>query len=148
VWDYSARKPALSYISKSDDGKQRKRSPVSLRLSARHRNEVPRWDGIAMMQWLGSLGVDLRASDAEGITLLHIAVESGDIAFIRWLLAQGLDPSAADEDHIPPMGYTNDEEIVLTLLEGGARAKDELADTATEENWTRVLAWLQAHRAK
>lgn len=103
---------------------------------------------------LPAQGCDIKASRANGDTLLHIAAGANDAAFVRYLLDQGLDASAAGEYGLPPLASVQDEDVALLLLEAGTdlRMMDDdgqrFIDYARDNHWGRVVAWLQRSEAK
>jgi len=108
-------------------------------------------DHIEIAEFLEAHGSDLRATRANGDTLLHSAANAGDVEFLRFLLSKGLDPSARDNHDITPLGTTYSEEVSLLLLEAGAdvsRMESEgysYRKFVQSNGWYRVLAWLDAH---
>ena len=108
-------------------------------------------DHIEIAKFLEAQGSDLRATRADGNTLLHSAANAEDVEFLRFLLSKGLDPSARDNDDISPLGTTYSEEVSLLLLEAGAdvsRMESEgysYRKFVQSNGWYCVLAWLDAH---
>lgn len=152
IWRQSGTRkhPSLFFVDevKDEDKHTRKKSPVSLLLSQPYRDK--QWEGMQIAKWLSGLGCDLRARAANGDTLLHAAVDSGDIQFVRYLLAQGVDVSAPGEYDLPALGSAQNEDIALLLLQSGSDWKmdDDGAGFkryATDQHWGRVLAWLKAN---
>jgi len=149
IWSLASgeTKPSLWF---EDEGEKnvRKRVPVSLLLSRPYRDM--HWEGLQIAEWLASKGCDLKASAANGDTLLHRAVDAGDIAFVRYLLATGLDVSAPGQYGLPALGSAENESIALFLLQAGSdwQMNDGGAGFtryAQQQHWGRVLAWLAQH---
>lgn len=143
--------PDLTFESISDDEKPlRKRSPVSLLLT-REWGRKTRWDGLPIAKWLQSQGCDLKASDADGTTMLHIAAKAGDVSLVRYLLDHGLGASTPGQYGLPALGGAHDEDVALILLEAGtdfSRMNDaggEFRKYAEYNHWQSVVAWLTAH---
>lgn len=105
-------------------------------------------DGLVIAQWLAAKGCDLKARIPGGNTLLHIAVEAGDVAFVRYLLDQGLDPSTPGDFDLPPLGSASNEDVAMILLQAGGRPPDpkQFAAYARERHWGRVIGWLESKR--
>ena len=152
IWEQDTnRRPALDFDDVSDNEPVRKqKSDVILLL--RHRTyERGGWEGFEIAKWLIGKGSDLKAIAADGTTLLHIAAEAGDAEFVRYLLAQGMDPSTPGEYDLPALGGTHDENVALILLEAGtdlARLSDggsTFREYAEYNHWARVCAWLGEH---
>ncbi|MDH5821918.1 DUF6438 domain-containing protein [Luteimonas sp. RD2P54] len=152
IWDEGGRRarPSLFFPDESDDSEHPKQqdSPVTLLLSRRHGDEG--WEGRQIAQWLAARGCDLEARGASGTTLLHIAVDGDDAAFVQYLLDQEVDVNAPGEFDLPALGSASNEDIALMLLQAGSRW--EMGDTgsgflryAREQRWGRVLAWLEDH---
>ncbi|MEP7184367.1 MAG: ankyrin repeat domain-containing protein [Rhodanobacter sp.] len=149
IWSLAGGDDRPSLWFEDDAGKNgRRRVPVSLLLSRPYRDM--HWEGLQTAQWLASRGCDLKARAANGDTLLHKAVHAGDLAFVRYLLAEALDVSALGEYGLPALSSAQDEGIALLLLQagsdwqsddGGARFKRY----AQIQHWGRVLAWLAQH---
>src|SRR5690606_772179 len=122
IWEAAgAGHPALTFMDEGenlDDKPVRKRAPVTLLLSGAYQPRQE-WQGLAVARWLVARGCDIKASGADGDTLLHIAAEANDVAFVRYLLDQGLDASAAGEYGLPPLASVQDEDVALLLLEAG-----------------------------
>ena len=143
--------PSLKYNDVSDDEKPiHKRVPVTLLLS-HTRLDQGSWDGLQIAKWLIARGCDMKASKADGKTLLHIATESGDPEFVRYLLAQGFDPSTAGEYGLPALGSADTEDVAMILLEAGTRMSTmhdeghEFYKYAEYNHWQRIVEWLNAH---
>jgi ankyrin repeat protein len=68
-------------------------------------------------------GADVNARQAEGVTALHEAAQSGDGEIIQMLLAAGADPEAAS----PKFGKPRD-----MALKGGHKEAARLLDSATK----------------
>ncbi len=157
LWTLSGERarPSLTVMEEYEDNKlpsHRKRIPIVLKLDAPHLHASHPWQGIEIAQWLAQKGNDLKARGADGRTLLSVAAEANDLAFVRFLLAQGLDPATAGQ-YGTPLGATDDENVALALLEAGAPLSDwknrmAFQDYARERPWPRVLDWLQTHQDK
>lgn len=152
IWDQGGprMRPSLFFRDESDDleSREAQESPVTLLLSRRHGDD--RWEGTQIAQWLAAQGCNLGAHGASGTTLLHIAVDSGDAAFVRYLLDQGVDVNAPGQFDLPALGSATNEDVALILLEAGSGW--EMGDEGTgflryarDQRWGRVLAWLQRH---
>jgi ankyrin repeat protein len=106
-------------------------------------------EAIEITQWLAQRGCDLKASAANGDTLLHIAADAGDAPFVRYLLQRGLDASAPGEYRLPPLGSTHNEDVALLLLEAGSDpskmddSPHEFLRYAEGNHWKRVVEWLR-----
>jgi len=142
--------PSLRLEDEDEDGERAtpKRVPVTLLLSRSYRDV--HWEGQAIAEWLAAKGCDLKAQAADGDTLLHRAVEAGDIAFVRYLLLHGLNASTAGRYGLPALGSAQNEDIALLLLKAGSswQMNDGGAGFrryAEEQHWTRVLAYLNQH---
>lgn len=158
IWDIAgdARHPSLTFMDKAkseDDKPVTKRAPVTLLLSGRY---LPRseWQGLEIARWLVGKGCDIKASRANGDTLLHIAAEANDPAFVRYLLDQGLDASASGEYGLPPLGGAQNEDVALLLLEAGTDMRmmdgdgQRFIDYARNNHWGRVVNLLQQSKAR
>jgi hypothetical protein len=144
--------PSLTFRDISDDGRHTKEeSPVTLLLSRQSYLPGHGWEGLAITKWLAAKGCDLKASAADGRTLLHIAAAANDADFVRYLLAQGIDPSTPGEYAFPALGSTSNEEVAMILLQAGtdfSRMQDthhQFRKYAEDNHWQRVVAWLTAH---
>jgi ankyrin repeat protein len=113
--------------------------------------EVGQWDGLAIAQWLATLGCDIRSAGADGTTLLQIAAEAGDAKFVRYLLDQKIDPSTPGRYGLPALGSVEDEDVALILLEAGTDLSKMDEDGisfrryAQGQHWSRVTRWLEQH---
>lgn len=151
VWSAAgaSARPALEFDdSDRDDGQASKRAPVTLLLNASYDDH--HWEGLALAQWLASLGCDLKASGADGRTLLHIAANAKDAALVRYLLDQGLDPNTPGRFGLPALGSADSEEVAMLLLEAGTDisklgADSRFRDYARGNHWLRVTSWLDSH---
>jgi hypothetical protein len=151
------RHPSLIFLDEgksADDKAITKRAPVTLLLSGRYLPKPEEWQGLAIARWLVAQGCDIKASRANGDTLLHIAAEANDAEFVRYLLEQGLDASAAGEYGLPPLASVRDEDTALLLLEAGTDLSmmdsegQRFIDYARDNHWERVVNWLQQSGAK
>jgi ankyrin repeat protein len=110
-----------------------------------------KWEGLEIVQWLASQGVDLKARAANGDHLLHIATDAGDARLVRYLLDHGLDASTRGEFGLPALGSARSDEIALMLLEAGSDygfmddANGKFRAYAEQSNWPKVLDWLTKH---
>jgi ankyrin repeat protein len=78
-------------------------------------------------------GVDVRAADRSGVTLLHLAAGSGDVAVVKRLLARGADLGARGSYPFTPLDEairSNRVEVVKVLLDAGAAERDTFRETA------------------
>lgn len=143
--------PSLMFEDVSEDNQSVKKVvPVTLLLRPSI-NDANTWEGLAVSKWLAAQGCDLKASRADGTTLLHIAAAGGDAPLVRYLLNQGLDASAPGRYALPALGSTHNEDVALLLLEAGTDLSkmndsgDSFRRFAEEMQWNRVIAWLDAH---
>jgi len=145
-------KPSLTFDDKSEDDKgKNQRSSVILLLSHPYGQEP--WEGQAIAEWLVAKGCDLKARAADGDTLLHRATDAGDLPFVRYLLANGLDASTPGTYGLPALGSAENEDIALVLLQAGSDWKMDdggkgFLQYANDQHWGRVLAWVRAHGGK
>ena len=141
--------PALQY----DDvpyapAKGVKRVPLTLILG----NDTSRpKDGsdFAIARFLVEKGCNPRVIGAKKQTLLHIATESNDVHFVRYVLGLGADPSVQGQFG-PALASAQNEDVAMALLEAGmsSTAIDKVVgfrQYSQEKKWHRVLAWLTAH---
>lgn len=149
IWNAAGphMRPSLWFEDQDDDG-NRRMVPVTMALSRPYLDEG--WEGRQIAQWLAALGCDLKARAANGATLLHRAVDAGDIDFVRYLIAKGLDVSAPGNYNLPPLGSAENEDIALLLLQSGSDGRlDDQGESfrryARERHWGRVLTWLREH---
>ena len=66
---------------------------------------------------------DVDTKDRAGRTALHHAILSGELSAVRWLVANGADPGAKDNECWTPLHYAAQEhrpDIARSLLDGGA----------------------------
>lgn len=90
----------------------------------------------------------MRATAADGNTLLHAASDAEDVEFVRFLLSKGLDPPARNNGGTTPLGMTYSEEVSMILLEAGSdpglmESKNFSYRSFVQANgWFRVIAWL------
>lgn len=108
------------------------------------------WEGLQIAQWLAGKGMRLDARTLDGSTLLHAAANANDIAFVRFLLAQGLDVSIRNERGAQALNVSGDEDVALVLLRAGARVDAPVnpqdsffLHQAKQRGWYRVLEWPQ-----
>lgn len=150
IWSaVEGKRPSLYFddVEETDDGIVRRRVPVVLRLFMRYGDHG--WEGLEITQWFADHGIDLGAQRANGDTLLHIAAEADDEAFVRYLLAQGVDVSPHGTYDLPPLASVTDEEVALILLEAGSEWKwseepgDSLLRYARDQRWVRVIEWIE-----
>jgi len=139
--------PALSFDDPSLRDKSRK-SPVTLLLSRSRGDD--QWEGREVAEWLAAQGCDLKGAAENGNTLLHIAAEADDAAFVRYLLDQGLPASAPGRLQLPALGSTHNEDVAMMLLQAGGLAGMDGAERgfrliAEENHWDRVITWLKSH---
>ena len=145
-------RPRLTFDDVSEDEQKRhQRSPVTLLIDPYAYQERHR-EGMAITRWLAARGCDIKAHGANGVTVLHIAADAGDVEWVRYLLDQGVDPSTPGEFGLPALGSTDDEDIAMMLLQAGSRLQgmdepgDRFKDYAIDRHWARVLEWLAVHR--
>jgi hypothetical protein len=153
IWQVPGSKahPSLSFDSVTgNENPVHRQAPVTLALTRPARMDS-NWEGLAITKWLAALGCDLKASKADGTTLLHIAAETGNAELVRYLLSQGMDASTPGRFGLPPLSSTQDEEVAMILLEAGtdpSRLVDggrNFRAYAEGSRWQRVVAWLDAH---
>ena len=151
LWNHGgpANRPALHFADQEEGTEELRseRSPVTLLLKRPYDDDA--WEGRQIAQWLAVQNVDLKAHGANGDTLLHAAVDSGDIAFVRYLLGEGLDVSARNRSGLPALGSAHDEDVALLLLQDGSdwRMNDDgngFVEYARQQHWGRVLSWIKA----
>ncbi|MCX7515176.1 ankyrin repeat domain-containing protein [Frateuria hangzhouensis] len=147
IWSLTTpgTRPLLWFEDKDDNGNKRK-VPVTMLLSRPYLDSG--WEGKAIAEWLAGMGCDLKAHAADGDTLLHRAVDAGDIAFVRYLLAEGLDVSAPGNYGLPALGSAKVEDVALLLLQSGSdwRMDDRgegFIRYAKNQHWGRVVTWLR-----
>ncbi|MES2299135.1 MAG: ankyrin repeat domain-containing protein [Pseudomonadota bacterium] len=143
------RQACPSFVSSAKDlPAQRKRVPLTLWPMQKT------WPAMqaqyaAMLTWLIDHGCDIKASTADGDTLLHRAASFGHSDLVRYLLAHGLNPSQRGAGGGLPIGDAGNEVVALMLLEAGSDlAPAELAQVrahAIDLAWPRVAEWLDAH---
>jgi hypothetical protein len=143
--------PSLKFDDVSDDQKSaHKRVPVTLLLSHPRYEKGP-WDGLGIAKWLIAKGCDMKASKADGTTLLHIAAQAGDLDFVSYLLAQGFDASTPGKYGLPALGSAENEDVALLLLQAGTdmtkmnEGGRSFRDYAEGYHWGRVIDWLKSH---
>jgi hypothetical protein len=143
--------PSLKFNDVSDDEKHvHKRVAVTLVLSHPRYEKGP-WDGLAIAQWLIAKGCEMKASKADGTTLLHIATQADDLEFVRYVLAQGFDASTPGRFGLPALGSAENEDVALLLLQAGtdmSKMNDHghsFRDYAEGQHWGRVIEWLETH---
>lgn len=145
--------PSLIYTSvdrhDDDEAKPPVQAPVTLLLKRDYDDKA--WEGPDIAKWLIAQGCDFRAHRADGTTLLHIAAEANSPELVRYLLDLGMDPSTLGEYDLMALDGTDNEDVALALLDGGADLSKheggikDLRRYATNMGWNRVLAWLDAH---
>lgn len=148
IWNASdSIRPSLMYQDEDDDDARRiVATSVVMLLDKSYGDDE--WEGLAIAKWLADKGAPLDARAANGDSLLHIAVEASNIAFARFVLAQGLDPSTKGEYDLPALGGAQDEDVALLLLASGSdwhmddQGKGFLR-YARDQRWTRVLELLK-----
>ena len=154
IWAIAGSRPhpLLTYTDSDDDGKHKRRSPVVLLL--RRQDGDDHWEGLAIAQWLAAHGNDLKAVGANGDNLLDIAVSADDIPMAKFLIAQGLDPSRPGQYSENALGgVEEDENMAMVLIDAGANPwapetkTYSFVDFAKSKGWTRVLAWMEAHKS-
>lgn len=150
LWDQHADRPhpALMFRDANDEAKVVKQSPVTLLLSKPYGDKG--WQGLEIAKWLKGEGCDLKAHGADGNTLLHAAVDANDLAFAKYLLEQGVDPSTPGRFDLPALGSATGEEMALLLLNAGSEwGMDDngkgFLRYARDQHWGRVMAWISAH---
>ena len=157
IWDVAGNgmHPDLTFADKDEDADDDKpvikQSPVTLLLKKRASDT--HWEGLEIAKWLAVQGCDLKAVDASGDTLMSFAVEADDIGMVKYLLSQGLSASAPGRYGDSALGSVDtDEDMAMLLIENGADPWALNSDHydfmafAKDKNWTRVLAWMEAHK--
>ena len=145
IWAYH---PSLTYTDTWMD--ETKVAPVTLHLGGGH-GDTGEWDGLAIAQFLLGQGCDINAQDARGKTLLHIAADAGDAAFVRYLLDHGAKVGALDTDGNAPLDDARSEEVEIMLLDAGADPTHKPGGTYSAAERARldddkvILDWLRAH---
>lgn len=152
IWGLSGTSPHPS-LTFYDKERAKKSLPVTL-LLRRERQSPSDWHGAEIAKWLVAQGCDIKGADAEGTTLLQIAVSSGDANFVRYLLDQGLDASTPGRFGLPVLAGAENEDVALALLEAapGTFQMDEsgrrFREYAESRHWTRVIALLDAKNGR
>jgi hypothetical protein len=153
IWNVRADQshPSLVFNDVSDDEKPiHKSAPVTLLLSHPQDEKGP-WEGLGIAKWLISKGCDLKASKADGTTLLHIAAKAGDPEFVGYLLSQGFDASTPGNFGLPALGSAENEDVALLLLQAATNMSkmneggSSFRKYAEEQHWGRVIEWLNSH---
>lgn len=152
IWSQAGTRPhpSLFFKPQSFEGKK-KRSSVTLLLKRDDGDTA--WEGLEIAQWLIGQGCDLRASDADGKTLLDIAVEADDIPMVKYLIAQGVAPNAPTYGGSSALGGVDrDEDMAMLLIAHGADPwalqtdRYDFVGYSRGKGWTRVVAWMEAHK--
>lgn len=109
------------------------------------------WEGLEIVRWYAAQGGDVRARDGDGRNLLEIAIDAGDEAMVRFVLARGVDPNTPGTNGRRPLDIAYTESMTVILLEAGADIRlveDGAADFAANARrwkWQHVLSWMKAH---
>jgi hypothetical protein len=154
IWNIAGTRPhpALDF---ADTGRGKvpslRRSPVAL-LLVDPPFSYTNSEAEQIARWLGSLGNDLRSVSENGKTLMHAAVQNSDPGFMRFLLAQGLDPAVVGQSDLTKFSVRHGEDMALALLDaqlarrpGGWALPADFQAVAERQDWPRVMAWLEAH---
>ncbi len=100
---------------------------------------------IDVVRLLLARGADLRASDRTGATALTLAVRSGDIGVVRFLVEQGLNPKAMSSQAQRAGLARNDRAISDYLMSRGLGSDaDVLVTTATWQPPQLIARWIGA----
>lgn len=84
--------------------------------AAGHGNDVPSADGIAVANYLLSVGADPHLIDNRGKNAMHIAAERGHHQIVRLLLEAGTDPNIPDNKGDTPFALANTQSVREVLL--------------------------------
>ncbi|MGH8081533.1 MAG: DUF6438 domain-containing protein [Lysobacter sp.] len=150
IWNVAGdgTRPSLWFSeSTGGDHPTDQRVPVSLMLCS-WLQRTQGGDGLEIARWLAGQGVDLKARAADGHTLLHVAARAGDVEFVRYLLDQGVDPSAVGGGYgSQALRVASNEEVAMLLVEASPKVSDlsYYTEHAKEQRWGRVLQWLKTH---
>jgi len=107
------------------------------------------WQGLEVAKFLVAKGADPKSVDVNGESVLTTAMYSGDGEFVRWALAQGLDPAKTENFDLGD--YEVDEDTQLALLEAGYAStlssddREKLFASFERYNRQRAMAWLVRH---
>ncbi len=157
IWPYH---PSLTFQSsaRNADGSGwiEKTAPVTLEIDRPYADadKALPWDGFAIARLLIDQGVDIKAGDADGKTLLHIAAAGDDPDFVKYLVDRGADVDARTSEGETPLTMTADDDTAVALLEAGAdpyaqpKYGRDIFTRAQDDKMTRVQAWLDAHGLK
>ncbi|MBS0456324.1 MAG: ankyrin repeat domain-containing protein [Proteobacteria bacterium] len=154
IWDAGGPRwrPSLSFddVSREDTPKHL-HLPVTFVLRGTVNAGRPS-DTFAIARWLVDKGCDPKAVGHWGTTLLHVAVRSGDLEFVRYLLQRGVDPSSVKPGGDLAIMDAEDEQIALLLLDAGTDfsrtpyGRRPMRELAAGNGWKHVLQWLDAHK--
>ena len=93
------------------------------------------YDDDGLQRYVEEIGLDVNARDHEGLTPLHGAAGRGDTAMIRYLVAEGADPTLKSRDGLSTADFANSlilsvppyPEAVELLRSLGSDFRDECA---------------------
>lgn len=139
IWQIQGNAPHPTLIA---DGKS-----VALSLEPPYDENRP-WQGLEVVQWLVSVGCEIRGVNERGETLLHVAARAGDVDLVQFLVDSGLDTSAQDVNHELPLETAKTEDVAICLLKAGTdlsrlgSGMGYFRNKVQARHWTHVVAWL------
>ena len=145
IWAYH---PSLTYTDTWMG--EAKVAPMTLQLGGDYGHSGD-WDGLAIAQFLLAQGCDINAQSANGKTLLHIAANAGDAAFVRYLLDHGAKVDTLDNGGNAPLDDAEGADVEMMLLDAGADPTHKpdsgysAAENARLDDDKVILDWLRAH---
>jgi hypothetical protein len=153
VWDVAGSRPhpALAYRDTPEYRNVPPKDGVPVALLIGRDSRDLQWEGLEIARWLAAQGNDLKAARSDGSTLLHAAVAGDDPRFVRYLLAQGVDPTEGGRYEYSAVDNAQSEDVALALLGAGSEVPvrsmwfPSYRVRAENKGWSRVVAWLDAH---